>query len=139
MRSILLLGIVLALGCSGGGSAVEWPPLHPVKGTVSLGGKPVAGGLLQFQPEAGGNPDFLISSVVSPDGSFTLATSHVHDKSGSRKTGAPAGKYKLTFTPAIGDQTAGGGSMMPILLPQPVVVDSKENDLKIELPAPKKK
>jgi hypothetical protein len=135
MRALLfcLFAVGLLSGCGGsGGKQPDFPDLHPVKGTVTRGGAPVKGGAVQFAPDPA-RPDFLINSEVGPDGTFALSTVRTTDKSGERKSGAPAGSYKVTFTPPLGDQTA-GGAVNPIELTKPVTVTAGNNDLTIELP-----
>jgi hypothetical protein len=121
----------LLFGCDNGRPQPEFDTLHPVKGVVKRGGQPVKGGLLQFTPEPN-KPEFLINSVVGDDGTYTLTTVRTTDKSGERRTGAPAGTYKVTYTPPLADQTA-GGLVIPVDLPSTVTVNAGENNLPIEL------
>ncbi|HEY1188491.1 MAG TPA: hypothetical protein VGE74_12640, partial [Gemmata sp.] len=95
------------LGCGKDPSQPGFPDLHPVKGVVKRGGQPVSKGTVQFTPDPA-KSDFLVNSEVGADGTFTLTTVRTTDSRGERKPGAPAGKYKVTFTPPLGDQTAGG-------------------------------
>jgi hypothetical protein len=136
MRAPLSALAALALfgaGCGdGGGSQPAFPELHPVTGTVKRDGAPVKGGAVAFAPDPA-KPDFLINSEVGPDGTFELSTVRTTDRSGERKTGAPAGTYKVTFTPPLGDQTA-GGAINPIAVPKPVAVAAGPNTLTIDLP-----
>jgi hypothetical protein len=92
-RACGLLGVVLVAGCAGqaGSSPV------PVNGTVTVGGKPVVGAMVEFQPESpGGKPAF---GTVEADGTFRLTTNTAGD-------GAMPGKYKVTIQPPA----QGGGS-----------------------------
>lgn len=129
----VLLAVGPLVGCgSGGKSQPDFPALGPVKGTVSRGGSPVKGGAVQFFPDPA-RPEFLINSEVGADGTYTLSTVRTTDSSGERKTGAPAGTYKVTYTPPLGDQTA-GGAINPIELPKTFTVTAGNNDIPIELP-----
>lgn len=130
-RCATVLGLLVLAGC-GGDNQPPFPDLHPVKGVVKRGGQPVSGGGIRFDPDPA-RPEFIITSTVEPDGTFTLATIRTTDKSGERKPGAPAGKYKVTYMPPAGDQTAGGASFDPITAPGGVTVEAKENDLTVEL------
>jgi hypothetical protein len=130
MRRVFLLAALLLTGC-GGGNQPKFADLHPTSGTVLSGNKPVSGGMVQFRPEPD-NPDFMITSVVADDGTFKLSTVRSTDSSGERRSGAPAGKYRVTFTPRAGDQTS--GYTAPVTLPVPVTVEAKSNDLKLTLP-----
>ena len=132
--SALALATVTAalVGCGSGPSQPDFPDLHPVKGVVKRGGQPVSKGVVQFAPDPA-KSDFLINSEVGTDGTFTLTTVRTTDSKGERKPGAPAGKYKVTFTPPLGDQTA-GGQINPIDVPTPATVAPGDNTLTIELP-----
>lgn len=133
--SVLALAVVLIVGCGTESTQPTFPDLHPVKGVVKHGGKPVKGGSVRFNPDPE-KPEFSVNSEVSADGTYTLTTVRTTDKQGERKPGAPAGKYKVTFTPLLGDQTAGGPST-PFELPSPVEVKPGENDIPIEMPGKK--
>jgi hypothetical protein len=132
MRMLLFaLLAAAACGCGKDGKQPDFPDLHPVKGTVTRGGAPVKGGAVQFYPDPA-RPDFLINSEVGADGTYTLSTVRTTDKSGERKPGAPAGTYKVTFTPPLGDQTA-GGAVNPIELTKTFTVNAGNNDIPIDL------
>ena len=130
-RMLLLLSLLAIAGCDAGPKQPDFAELHPVRGTVTRGGKPVDGGAVKFAavPEDG---SFMINSDVRPDGTFQLSTVRTTDTQGERKSGAPAGSYRVTYMPVVIDQTA--GNVEPITLRKQVVVEAKENDLKIELP-----
>ena len=91
----------------------------------------VSGGVVRFSPDPD-KPDFLVNSEVGADGRFKLSTVRTTDSQGERRHGAAAGKYRVTFTPKLGDQTS--GYKAPVTLPTPVTVEAKENDLTIRLP-----
>ncbi len=128
----LFLLAALAAGCGGDASQPKFPDLNPAAGVVKRAGQPVKGGAVQFVPDPD-RPDFLVNSEVGADGTFALSTVRTTDKSGERKTGAPAGKYKVVYQPPLGDQTA-GGQLSPINVPAPVEVKAGPNDLLVELP-----
>ncbi|MBA4190982.1 MAG: hypothetical protein C0467_23600 [Planctomycetaceae bacterium] len=133
LRAAVLLFALAAAGCSSD-PATALPDVHPAKGVVKRGGKPVTGGFVQFQAENTTGADHLVSGEVGPDGTFVLTTFHALDRKGERKSGVPAGKYRVTYSAVQGDQTAGRPTP-PIQLPQQVTVESGENNLTIELPA----
>ena len=137
VRSILLLafGLAALIGCGKDSSQPAFADLYPVKGVVTRGGVPVKKGAVRFTPDPD-KQEFTINSEVGEDGTFSLTTVRITDKAGERRPGAPAGKYKVTFVPHLGDQTAGGFTD-PVELPQVVTVEAKENDLKLELPKKK--
>jgi hypothetical protein len=130
--AFLLSCAAIFTGCGQESKQPTFPDLHEVKGVVKRAGEPVKGGAIQFTPDPN-KPEFLINSEVGTDGTFTLTTVRTTDSKGERKTGAPAGKYKVTYTPPLGDQTA-GAPMAPIDLPNPVTVNAGANNLPIDLP-----
>ena len=126
------LAVGLLVGCGSGSKQPNFPDLSPVKGTITRGGSPVKGGAVQFFPDPP-KPDFLINSEVGVDGTYTLSTVRTTDTSGERKPGAPPGTYKVTYTPPLGDQTA-GGAINPIELTKTFTVTAGNNDIPIDLP-----
>lgn len=130
--STAALALALLVGCDKGNKQPDFPDLSPVKGGVKRDGQPVKGGVVQFTPDPD-KPEFLINSEVGADGVYTLSTVRTTDSKGERKTGAPAGAYKVTYTPSLGDQTA-GGQTGPVELPAKVTVKVGDNDITIDLP-----
>jgi len=129
LLSAAAVGLLVLAGC--GRSKSSFEELHPVKGVITSGGKPVSGGVVRFVSEPD-KPDFLMNGEVKSDGTFSLSTVRTNDREGERKSGAPAGKYRVTYTPNAGDQTA--GYVQPVTLPNLVTVEAKANDLKLDLP-----
>ena len=125
-----------ALGCGKDGSQPSFGDLHHVKGAVKQGGQPVRLGVVTFTLDPA-KPEFHTNAIVGQDGSYSLTTVRTTDKSGERKTGAPAGTYKVTYVPDLSDQTA-GGSQDSIAATKPVTVAAGENDIPIDLPAAKR-
>lgn len=123
-------------GCGDGRNQPAFPDLQPVKGVVKKGNATATGGVVRFTPDPD-TSDFIINSVVGPDGTFTLSTVRSTDTRGERKVGAPAGSYKVTYTPPLAEQGPGGLPQTPIDLPKPVSVQTGENNLTVELPARK--
>jgi hypothetical protein len=139
MRNALLAAAIAAmLGCYSD-PPVKWTDTYPAKGVVKVGGKAASDGVIQFRPEDPANADFVVTADVAKDGtgSFTISTGHAHDRRGERKPGAPAGKYTVTYSPPQANQTASKPSL-PITGSQPVVIITGDNNLTIDLPAPKK-
>lgn len=139
MRALLAFAVLAGFGCLiGCGSGKQQPAfdtLYPVTGSVTQSGKAVAGGAIRFTPDPD-RPEFLINSEIQADGTFSLSTVRTTDSQGERRPGAPAGRYRVTFQPKLGDQTS--GYQEAVTLPQPVTVESKPNELKIALPAGKR-
>jgi hypothetical protein len=130
---IMILTLAVALPGCGGGSQLSFPELHPVAGVVRKGGRPVCGGSIRFAPVPE-RPEFLVNAPVGPDGTFRLTTVRTTDTRGERKSGAAAGKYRVSYTPPAGAQTAGTPLTRPIDLPGPVVIEGRDNELTINLP-----
>ena len=118
-------------GCDSGGNQPAFPDLHPVKGTVTRNGKAVNGGSVRFTPDPD-KPEFSVNAEVGTDGTYTLTMVRTTDKRGERKSGAPSGKYKVTYTPLSGDQTAGGDTR-PVTLSTPLPVNAGDNDIPLDV------
>ncbi len=132
----LALALAVGAGCGTGTKQPDFPDLSPVKGVVKRGGQSVGGGgIVRFTPDPD-KSEFVINSEVGADGTFALTTVRTTDSRGERKTGAPAGSYKVTYTPPLGDQTV-GGQAGPVELPAKVTVKAGDNDITIDLPAKK--
>jgi hypothetical protein len=102
--------------------------LHPVKGVVTQGGRPVgANSLVTFSPMAA--QDVTVSGKTDARGNFELTTS---GRDGKRKPGAPEGTYSVLVTPYLEGQQVG---TVLITLPTPYQVKPGQNDFKLELPA----
>lgn len=83
-----LLGLILS-GCGGGSGG-----LLPVKGTVTLDDKPLAGATVTFQPlEAGGSPSY---GQTDASGSYTLEFA-------AGKPGAMPGKHQVRISKSVDD------------------------------------
>lgn len=90
--SFLVFFLILGVGIIGCGSGLPpKPKVFPVKGRVTVNGKPLTGCTLLLVISKGpvGAEDSYVG-VLNDEGKFELA-------SGSGKAGAPAGKYKVTF------------------------------------------
>lgn len=89
VRTVLVVGVLaVAVGLAGCGSPVE--PLTPFTGTVTLAGKPVAGGVVILHADAtkGNTTKHEPRGEIRPDGQFEVST--------AGRPGAPAGAYKVT-------------------------------------------
>ena len=89
VRMIALVAIVGCVRSDGMETA-------PVRGMVTLGGKPYTqGGSVVFRPES---PGKMATAVIQSDGSFQLSTY-------ARGDGAIIGKHKVMVSPPIPDST----------------------------------
>ncbi len=95
LSRLLLLSLSFGVwGCSGSDGA---PPLHPVTGTLVVGGKPLENVTVQLTPVDLNSTARPALGKTDAEGKFTILTN------GDR--GATAGKYKvvlLTSAPASG-------------------------------------
>ncbi|MBN9119563.1 MAG: hypothetical protein J0I06_10465 [Planctomycetes bacterium] len=113
-----VVAALAAVGCGGGTGA--GPPTYPVSGEVFRGGKPAAGGTVQFVHQT--EPDVRAVGEIGPDGKFSLFTMAGAEK----RTGAVAGEYKAVLVFTAND---------PPFHPKTVFrVEPRENAFKIELP-----
>lgn len=78
--AILTAAFAAAAGCSSG------PTLAPVSGRVTVGGKPVTAGRIEFYPEAGR----MATAAIRPDGTYTLTTFDAGD-------GAVVGRHRVAI------------------------------------------
>src|SRR4051812_27276599 len=88
--SFLCVGsLLVAAGCGG-------PKLVSVNGTAKLDGKPLAGFLLTFNPDAGKGVENRMNCAarIGDDGQFSVQT----DEGGKQSKGAPPGRYKVTIS-----------------------------------------
>jgi hypothetical protein len=112
---------MLVIGCSRNAD---------VSGVVRVGGKPIRGLLVSFEPEAKGLPRGV--ARTDDDGRFMVRSLGV-----GAATGLPAGRYAVVITADVDDEEA---RRIPdqILLAQAItheVVVGGDNALDIDLPA----
>lgn len=87
LRMVVLGLSTILVGCSGPSS---WETTHPVTGTITYKGKPIADAEISFFPTDPDAPDTVRPKAKStPDGRFVVWTY-------TRGDGAPAGSYKVT-------------------------------------------
>jgi hypothetical protein len=127
--ALLALALAALVGCQGKPQPA-FADLHPVKGVVKRGGTPANGGSVRFFPEED-KGEFIINSEVGPDGTYALSTVRATDSRGERRPGAPAGKYRVTYQPPLGDQAAGAATGA-YELPASVTVQAGSNDIPLD-------
>ena len=121
LGGLLVFGLAI-VGCSSGSSM---PKTYKVTGTVTYpGGKPVAGGAIQFMPV--GDSSFLARGDIQDDGSYSLDMV----KDNERKSGAPEGEYRVTVVPPIPPDQR---TTPPFELPKTVRVEARDNQIPIEV------
>lgn len=84
---VAVIALIGLAGC--GGEPVQRVAVHPVEGTVFVGGRPADNVRVMFHPLSGGDTPLYPVGVSRADGTFQLTTM----KSGD---GAPAGEYAVT-------------------------------------------
>ncbi|WP_339734654.1 hypothetical protein [uncultured Gimesia sp.] len=76
--SLLFVAGLLSTGCGGG--PADTPPLARVKGTVTLDGKPLTSGSVQFTPDKNrGTTGRMALGNINEDGTFELMTIRAGD------------------------------------------------------------
>ncbi len=115
-----LVGLLPVMGCGG-------EPLTPVVGSVTVGGKPLTGGTVDFYPASGSGSSQRITGTIDADGNYKMTT--------DGKPGVPKGSYKVTVNTM--DPPAGGAdpSHMPAGPPPPVAKPQRHADTKYETPS----
>jgi hypothetical protein len=107
-RKLLLAAAWLAAaGLAGCGSGEAIPDLHPVTGTITRDGKPVAGGGIILIPDPPNGSGLVVNASVGKDGTFTVQTSRTTAKATEIHPGAPAGTYKVVYHPPSDGQKTG--------------------------------
>jgi len=102
-----LMGLALCLGC---GYSPDLPPLAKVTGTVTLDGKPLTRGSVQFVPdESKGITGPPSVGAIGPDGTYTMTTAGV--------SGAIVGWHKVAVE-ARQEVDLSQGSWAPSLIPE---------------------
>ena len=130
----LVPAVALAAGCAPDPQPSD---LHPLTGTVTHRGKPVAAGGLMFAPEEGGWGGVIVNANVA-DGQFVAQTEKVSGAGTRAWPGAPARRYKVTYNPPGDGQATGrqceiagvvevkaGGTVVDLVLPE---ADPKKAD-----------
>ena len=101
LTAALALALALAgLGLAGCGSEEDRVTLVPVAGTITQGGKPLAGAALSFIPEPGNKDN-------TPGNASSDETGH-YEAVWLSRTGLAPGSYKVMI---VADPTAGGGAI----------------------------
>jgi len=118
--SIALSVLLCTAGCGS-----NRPKLVPVKGTVTVDGKPIEGALVTFLPQFAGQP--AIGTTIA-DGTFTLTT-HPHGQ------GAMPGKHiitvsKVEVTGFLADKDGLSGGVAPEGVQQRWIVPKPYSDQK---------
>ena len=84
--SVALVGVI---GCNGDpDSAIA---LVPVKGTITLNGKPMANAAISFVPDAGNKASTAGGDTTGPEGNYMARYRN--------RSGLAPGKYKVLITP----------------------------------------
>jgi len=136
---IVVVGFVALAGCGGGSSEGPRLPTIPVKGKLTIDGKPAGNLMLTFSPVAADQSEDkavnkTVSALVKQDGTFVLQTYKEND-------GAPVGSYKVTVTgnvPLSPDMTS-MPTQPPICKPYTVDIqkpaDGKPLEIEVKLEA----
>jgi len=82
--------VALLIGCGGSG-----PKLAPVKGIVTLNGKPLEGAVVSFQPDSANKDGLPGEDVTGPQGNYKVTT--------KGRSGLVPGKYHVVVTKTLVD------------------------------------
>lgn len=98
-----VVGLATILATAGCGDS-NIGDVAPVSGKVSVGGKPLTGGVITFVPDSTkGGGEYSPSGSIGPDGTYTLSTSGRGD---AEAGGAPLGHYKVIILTQFPGMTA---------------------------------
>ena len=112
-------------GCAARKPSAPAPKTFPVTGkVVTKDGKPVAGGMVEFQSKA--NNQLSVTSEIKPDGTFSL----ISRRDGEQFPGATEGEYQVTLFPPM----SASQSEAPKTLKETYKVEPKENALTLTAP-----
>ncbi|MDB5336318.1 MAG: hypothetical protein JWN70_1937 [Planctomycetaceae bacterium] len=133
LSPIAVAMLLSAVSLSGAGCAAKKPSAPPPKTfpvtgkVVTKDGKPVAGGMVEFQSKT--NNQLSVTSEIKPDGTFSL----ISRRDGEQFPGATEGDYQVTlFPPMSASQTES-----PKTLPETFKVEPKENAITLTVPGSK--
>jgi hypothetical protein len=87
-RLTLPLTLLLMAGCGGNTTPVDTLPRQPVSGSVTLDGKPLSEGKIQFDPAEQGRVATAFAVADIKDGKFTI----------EKAQGPVPGKYKVSIS-----------------------------------------
>jgi len=119
---------ILLVGCA---DTTPKLTLYPTHGKVMHNGKGVKGGGMILIPMEPQKVVFSINCSVNDDGTFLAETIRTgRDGRSNAEPGVPVGKYKAIYHPPSNGSKLG----LDTELPEPIVIEAKENELKINLP-----
>jgi hypothetical protein len=117
-------GALAAMGCGNAGGVGK---AVPVSGKVLLDGKPLTGGQVTFNPDAGNTSKLVPFGQIGADGSYTLSTTSVTET----VKGAPPGKYKVTVSTDV--PMMGTGDVVKPAAINPKYKNPAQTDLVVEV------
>ena len=120
---VLVCGVVGAAGCGG----PRLPDLVPVKGKVLVDDAPVTAGQISFMPVS------VDPSKPVPPSAGQIDSSGNYEIFTGGKAGAPAGKYKVTISPAMMPMEGAKGP--PKTAYSEKYRDFKQTPLQVEVPS----
>ena len=122
--SIWTAAVILVLsGCGSGNKPMpkEFGPVYPVEGKVTLFGKPLGGGVVNFITLDRDRSQLQPFGVIDPQGRYYVSS--------YGQKGAPAGKYRVTIDPGSDDKQMDLAVDVWYTDPEksPLIVEVKEN------------
>lgn len=123
---LVVAALLPSSGCGRGGNVPGEVRVYPVKGQITLEGRPISGGFVAFHSTIGEKTQAARPTAwADKEGNFSLTTFRGGD-------GAPAGEYVVTVTC---QQTIGSGENAPLtpnLLPSRYS-DPRTSDLHVRV------
>jgi hypothetical protein len=108
MKFLIPALLVFAVGCGGGGPT--GPKMYPVSGTLTVGGKPIAGINVTLMPADMSMGSIISSGKTNDSGKFSLSGTN-------GVAGAVAGKYKVVLAAPAAPPAAGASHSGPPAAP----------------------
>ncbi len=120
IKLVVLLGLLAtALGCGSSG-----PPLIPVKGKVTIDGKPATEGGVVFHSVE--NPMVQLIGNISPEGEYSMMS--------KKEFGAPPGQYRVTVMVTETPKRPNGQPMgLPKTVSNPKYADTGKTPLTLKV------
>lgn len=119
-RCLCSIALALVLACLSGCGSSDDLPREAVSGKVTLDGKPLASGSIQFLPVGGGDPNnpAISGGATIKDGAYSIP----------RESGLTPNKYTVAITSAQGGaDAAAGGAPGPAQKPAKETIPEKYN------------
>lgn len=122
---VVFVSLALCVGCAPAPQEV----LHPVKGRITLDGKPLPRGTVTLRPESTSVTWHQPTGVIEPPGEYVVYT--------NGRNGAPPGQYQVVVFATEAATSSDGAARpgLPKSLVPPRYNDSKQTPLRLQVVA----